>query len=289
MRGWLRRRGWVSSPLPFLIHIRAATLAVTAIVFDAKQWFGYAAANVALAATYALVGVVIGPLFGCVAGVLIAFLVPFLDLGIAQSPMLRPSPEPWGAGPARLRLGSGPVRHRPHRPLRRDRTSAGRTGVVRRAHCCCDICAHAQPPDVILTQMTGGEASSVSRRESVRVRSELAGAIERTEEIIGAGVVQPPGRSGGVDPHPAHRIDVMVIDACADQLVHLDRCCDVVQRDWAKSPYRQPVRRSRVGHGTGEEYLPASGPCGDSGSDVHGGAEDVAGTFNHRPVVKSST
>ena len=89
-----------------VLIICAATLAVTAIVFDAKQWFGYAAANVALAATYALVGVVIGPLFGRVAGVLIAFLVPFLDLGIAQSPMLRPSPEPW----ARVLPGYGWVR-----------------------------------------------------------------------------------------------------------------------------------------------------------------------------------
>ena len=32
------------------------------------------------------------------AGVFIAFLVPFLDLGIAQSPMLRPSPAPWAHG-----------------------------------------------------------------------------------------------------------------------------------------------------------------------------------------------
>ena len=42
-----------------------------------------------------LVGVIIGPLFGRVAGVFIAFLIPFLDLGIAQSPMLRPVPEEW--------------------------------------------------------------------------------------------------------------------------------------------------------------------------------------------------
>jgi hypothetical protein len=34
-------------------------------------------------------------LFGRVAGVFIAFPIPFLDLGTAQSPMLRPSPAPW--------------------------------------------------------------------------------------------------------------------------------------------------------------------------------------------------
>lgn len=67
---------------------------MTATVFDARQWAGYITANLGLGATYALVGVIIGPLFGRVAGVFIAFLIPFLDSGIAQSPMLRPSPAP---------------------------------------------------------------------------------------------------------------------------------------------------------------------------------------------------
>jgi hypothetical protein len=39
--------------------------------------------------------VILAPLFGRVAGVLIAFLIPFLDLGIAQDPMLHPSPPAW--------------------------------------------------------------------------------------------------------------------------------------------------------------------------------------------------
>jgi hypothetical protein len=78
-----------------VIVINVAALAVTATVFDARQLVGYAGANLLLGMTYALVGVVIGPLFGRVAGVFIAFLVPFLDLGIAQSPMLRPVPEQW--------------------------------------------------------------------------------------------------------------------------------------------------------------------------------------------------
>lgn len=77
-----------------VVVISTATLTVTATVFDARQWVGYIAANVGLGATYALVGVIIGPLFGRVAGVFIAFLIPFLDSGIAQSPMLRPTPAP---------------------------------------------------------------------------------------------------------------------------------------------------------------------------------------------------
>jgi len=77
------------------IVITAATMAVTAAVFDAKQWAAYIATNLLVAATYALIGVVIGPLLGKVAGVFVAFLIPFLDLGIIQSPMLRPEPQEW--------------------------------------------------------------------------------------------------------------------------------------------------------------------------------------------------
>ncbi|MFF8603114.1 ABC transporter permease [Streptomyces sp. NPDC015232] len=73
----------------------AASLAVTATVFDARQWGLYIAANVLLALTYGLVGVLLGALFGRVGGVLIAFLLPFIDLGIEQSPMLRPAPPGW--------------------------------------------------------------------------------------------------------------------------------------------------------------------------------------------------
>ncbi|MBU3750020.1 MAG: ABC transporter permease [Mycobacterium sp.] len=88
----------LSVVLAAVVVIVTATIAVTATVFSARQWAAYAAANLGLGATYALIGVIIGPLFGRVAGVFIAFLVPFLDLGIAQSPMLRPSPAPWAHG-----------------------------------------------------------------------------------------------------------------------------------------------------------------------------------------------
>jgi len=73
----------------------AVSLAVTATVASIGQWGGYIAASVILALTYAMIGVILAPLFGRVAGVLIAFLVPFLDLGIAQDPMLRPAPPAW--------------------------------------------------------------------------------------------------------------------------------------------------------------------------------------------------
>ncbi|MGH9250244.1 MAG: hypothetical protein ACRD0W_12075, partial [Acidimicrobiales bacterium] len=55
----------------------------------------YAAATALLALTYGLLGVLLGPVFGRVAGGFIAFLIPFLDIGIGQSPMLRGEPADW--------------------------------------------------------------------------------------------------------------------------------------------------------------------------------------------------
>jgi hypothetical protein len=71
------------------------SLAVTATVASIGQWGNYIAASVLLALTYAMIGVILAPIFGRVAGVLIAFLIPFLDLGIAQDPMLHATPPGW--------------------------------------------------------------------------------------------------------------------------------------------------------------------------------------------------
>jgi hypothetical protein len=98
------------------IAITLTTMAVTATVFNAKQWIGYAAANLLVAVTYALIGVIIGPLMGKVAGVFVAFLIPFLDLGIIQSPMLRPEPQEWarflpGYGVTKVLFDTGLTAH----------------------------------------------------------------------------------------------------------------------------------------------------------------------------------
>lgn len=71
------------------------SVAVTATVFDAHQWGVYLAANLLVALTYGLLGVLVGRTVGLVSGVFLAFLIPFLDLGIAQSPMLQGAPRPW--------------------------------------------------------------------------------------------------------------------------------------------------------------------------------------------------
>jgi hypothetical protein len=66
------------------------SLLVTWVFFDPRQWGPYILANVLVALTYAMIGVLIGWFFGRVGGVFVAFLVPFLDLAIEQSAMLNP-------------------------------------------------------------------------------------------------------------------------------------------------------------------------------------------------------
>ena len=73
----------------------AVSLAAAALVLDPGQWVVYATALLLIAITYGLIGVLLGPIFGKISGVFIAFLIPFLDIGIGQSPMLRAEPETW--------------------------------------------------------------------------------------------------------------------------------------------------------------------------------------------------
>jgi len=70
----------------------AASMATTALVFQAARWPTYVAANILIAITYALIGAWLAKIFGRVGGVFIAFLLPFLDIGIVQNPMLHPTP-----------------------------------------------------------------------------------------------------------------------------------------------------------------------------------------------------
>ena len=73
----------------------SVSLAVTATVFGASNWGVYIGGIALLAVTYAMIGVLLGPIFGRVSGTFMAFLIPFLDLGIGQSPMLRGEPATW--------------------------------------------------------------------------------------------------------------------------------------------------------------------------------------------------
>ena len=73
----------------------AASVAVAALVFQAEQWTLFSIGLLLVALTYGLIGLIIGPVFGRISGVFLAFLLPFIDLGIGQSPMLRGEPSAW--------------------------------------------------------------------------------------------------------------------------------------------------------------------------------------------------
>ena len=92
----LRPGALFSARLGVLAVLAAAattvSLATTSLVFQPTRWPTYAAANLMLALTYGLIGALLAPIFGRVGGVFIAFLLPFLDLGITQSPMLHAEP-----------------------------------------------------------------------------------------------------------------------------------------------------------------------------------------------------
>ena len=75
----------------------AVSVGVTALLFTPRQPGLYLLGNALLGVTYALLGLLLGARLGRVTGTFVAFLVPFLDIGLSQSPMLRPDPPGWAA------------------------------------------------------------------------------------------------------------------------------------------------------------------------------------------------
>ncbi len=77
--------------------VSAVSLAVTAASFQPEVWVTFATATLAVAITYAMIGVVIGPLVGRLGGLYLMFLLPFLDVGLAQNVMFDAAPPSWAA------------------------------------------------------------------------------------------------------------------------------------------------------------------------------------------------
>ena len=75
--------------------VSAVSLAVTAASFEPHVWVTFALATVVVALTYAMVGVVVGPLVGRLGGLYLMFLLPFLDVGLAQNIMFDAAPPSW--------------------------------------------------------------------------------------------------------------------------------------------------------------------------------------------------
>lgn len=84
----------------------AVSLAVTAYDFSPAAWLPFAAANLLVALTYGMIGVLVGPLVGRLGGLYVMFLIPFLDVGLAQNVMFSAAPPSW----ARFAPGYGAVR-----------------------------------------------------------------------------------------------------------------------------------------------------------------------------------
>jgi len=88
------------------VGVSAVSLAVTAVGFAPENWWWFTAANLMVALTYGMVGVVIGVVFGRLGGLYLMFLIPFIDIGIAQNVMFSAAPLRWGS----FLPGNGAVR-----------------------------------------------------------------------------------------------------------------------------------------------------------------------------------
>lgn len=77
--------------------VSVVSLAVTAMSFDPQSWGTFALATILVALTYAMIGVVIGPLVGQLGGLYLMFLLPFLDVGLAQNIVFDAAPPAWAA------------------------------------------------------------------------------------------------------------------------------------------------------------------------------------------------
>jgi len=79
------------------VVVSAVALGVTAAGFQPRSWSAFALGTVATALTYAMIGVVVGPLVGRLGGLYLMFLLPFLDVGLAQNVMFDAAPPAWAA------------------------------------------------------------------------------------------------------------------------------------------------------------------------------------------------
>jgi hypothetical protein len=68
---------------------------VTTVDFAPVQWTVFVAANLLVGLTYAMIGVLVAPLTGRIGGLYVMFLLPFVDVGLAQNPMFDVSPPAW--------------------------------------------------------------------------------------------------------------------------------------------------------------------------------------------------
>lgn len=74
-----------------------AAVAVSGVWYPPQQWVVYAGANLLIALTYAMIGVLVGPLTGRLGGLYLILLLAFIDVGLGQTVMFPGGPPAWGA------------------------------------------------------------------------------------------------------------------------------------------------------------------------------------------------
>ena len=79
------------------VLVSGVSLGVTAFSFRPREWVTFALATLTVALTYAMIGVLMGPVVGRLGGLYLMFLLPFLDVGLAQNVMFGASPPAWAA------------------------------------------------------------------------------------------------------------------------------------------------------------------------------------------------
>lgn len=72
-------------------------IAVSGAWYAPRQWLVFAGANLMIAMTYAMIGVLVGPLTGRLGGLYLILMLAFIDVGLGQSVMFPKGPPSWGA------------------------------------------------------------------------------------------------------------------------------------------------------------------------------------------------
>ena len=97
----LRPREVLAGRLGVVIAATVLTTAVAVVIsgtwYPPRQRLVFAAANLLIALTYAMLGVLIGPLTGRIGGLYLMLLLAFIDVGLGQNVMLPSGPPSWGA------------------------------------------------------------------------------------------------------------------------------------------------------------------------------------------------
>ena len=87
----------------FAVIAAATALATTVAVvvsgawYSPRQWVVIVGANLLIALTYAMLGMLLGPLTGRLGGLYLILLLAFIDIGLGQNVMFPSGPPTWGA------------------------------------------------------------------------------------------------------------------------------------------------------------------------------------------------